>query len=163
MLLLIHLKLKKNKKNSQTGNNNANNAEIMVPLKYLGNFWKTIEKPLINCEINLDLNWSKNCVIVATDVANQGATFSTTDTKLFVPVVTLSPQDNTKLLERLKSDFKGTINWNKSQSKISTERQNLDLDCLIDPSYQGINRLVVLSFEDEAQQTSYKRYYLPTV
>ena len=163
MLLLIHLKLKKNKKNSQTGNNNTNNAEIMVPLKYLGNFWKTVEKPLINCEINLDLNWSKNCVIVATDVANQGATFSTTDTKLFVPVVTLSPQDNTKLLERLKSDFKGTINWNKSQSKISTERQNLDLDCLIDPSYQGINRLFVLSFEDEAQQTSYKRYYLPTV
>ena len=163
MLLLIHLKLKKNKKNSQTGNNNTNNAEIMVPLKYLGNFWKTVEKPLINCEINLDLNWSKNCVIVATDVANQGATCSTTDTKLFVPVVTLSPQDNTKLLERLKSDFKGTINWNKSQSKISTERQNLDLDCLIDPSYQGINRLFVLSFEDEAQQTSYKRYYLPTV
>ena len=141
MLLLIHLKLKKNKKNSQTGNNNTNNAEIMVPLKYLGNFWKTVEKPLINCEINLDLNWSKNCVIVATDVANQGATFSTTDTKLFVPVVTLSPQDNTKLLERLKSDFKGTINWNKSQSKTSTERQNQYLDCLIDPSFQGINRL----------------------
>ena len=65
---------------------------------------------LSNCEINLDLNWSNNCVIVATVVANQGATFSITDTKLYVSVVTLSTQDNTNLLEQLKSGFKRTIN-----------------------------------------------------
>ena len=66
--------------------------------------------PLINCKITLDLNWSENCVIVATNVANQDATFSIIDAKLYVPVVTLSTQDNAKLLEQLKSGFKRTIN-----------------------------------------------------
>ena len=89
----------------------------MVPLIYLGNFWRTLEIPLINCEINLYLNWSKNCVIVATYVPDQGARFSTTDTKLYIPVVTLSTLDNAKLLEQLKPGFKGTINWNKYQIK----------------------------------------------
>ena len=70
----------------------------MVPLKYPSNFWKTLEMPLINCEITLDLNWSENCFIVATNLADQGATFSITDTKLYVPFVTLLTQDNAKLL-----------------------------------------------------------------
>ena len=61
----------------------------MVPLKYLSNFWRTLEMPLINCEINLILTWSTNYVIVSANVANQNATFETTDTKLYVPVVTL--------------------------------------------------------------------------
>ena len=94
----------------QTGNNGTKDVEIIVPLKYLSNFWKTLEMLLSNCEINLDLNWSNNCIIVATVVANQGATFSITDTKLYVSVVTLSTQDNTNLLEQLKSGFKRTIN-----------------------------------------------------
>ena len=72
---------------------------------------------LINCEINLILTWSANSVIVSTAVANQGAMFSITDTNLYVPVVTLSVQDNEKLLEKLKSSFKRTANWNKYQSK----------------------------------------------
>ena len=84
--------------------------------------------PFINCEINFDLNWSKKYIIVATAVANQGATFSITDKKLYVPIVTLSTQDNAKLLEQLKSGFKRTITWNKYQLKISTERQNQYLD-----------------------------------
>ena len=65
---------------------------------------------LINCEINLILTWSANCVKVSTDVANQGTTFTTTKTKLYVPVVTLSTQDNAKLLQQLKSGFQRTIN-----------------------------------------------------
>ena len=65
---------------------------------------------LTNCEITLDLNWSENCVIVATNLAAQVTTFSITDTKLDVPVVILSTQDNPKLLEQLKSGFKRTIN-----------------------------------------------------
>ena len=85
----------------------------MVPLKYLSNFWRTLEIPLINCEINLILAWSANCVIVSTNVANQNATFAITDTKLYVPVVTLLTQDNVKLLQQLKSGFKRVINWNK--------------------------------------------------
>ena len=79
--------------------------------------------PLINCEVTLDLNWSEKCIIVATDVAAKATTFSITDTKLHAPVVTLSTQDNVKLLEQLKSGFKRTINWNKYQTKISTETQ----------------------------------------
>ena len=76
--------------------------------------------PLINCEINFNLNWSKNVVLVATNVAAQATIFSITDIKLYVPVVTLSTQDNSKLLEQLKSDSKRTINWNKYKSKIPT-------------------------------------------
>ena len=106
--------------------------------------------PLINCEITLDLNWSENCVIVATNVAAQATTFSITDTKLYVPVVTLSTQENAKLLEKLKSGFKRTVNWNKYQTKVSIERINQYLDFLIHPSFQGVNRLFVLSFENEA-------------
>ena len=81
----------------------------MVPLKYLGNFWRALEMPLINCEINLILIWFTNCVIVSSTVANQNATFELTDTKLYVPVATLSSQNNSKLLQQLKSGFKRVI------------------------------------------------------
>ena len=81
----------------------------MVPLKYLSNFWRTTEMPLINCEVNLILTLSANFVIIYTKVANQGATFRITETNLYVPVVTLSTQDNAKLLPQLKSGFKRTI------------------------------------------------------
>ena len=100
----------------------------MVPLKHLSNSWGTLEMPLINCKINLDLNWSKNCIRAITDVEDQVITFSITDTKLYVLIVTLSNQDNAKLLEQLKSSFKRVVNWNKYQSKISTEKQNQYLD-----------------------------------
>ena len=79
--------------------------------------------PLINCEINLDLNSFEKCVIVA-NIADQATTFLIPNTKLYVPVVTLSTQDNAKRLEKLKSGFKRTINWNKYQSKKSRERPN---------------------------------------
>ena len=74
----------------QTGDNGTKNVEIMVPLKYLSNFWRTLEIPLIKCGIDLILTWSTNCVIVSTNVANQNATFEITNTKLYVPVVTSS-------------------------------------------------------------------------
>ena len=97
----------------QTGNNGTKDVEIMVPLKYLSNYWRTLEMPLINCEVNLILTWSSTCVIVSTGNANQAATFAITDTKLYVPVVTLSTQEHTKFLQQLKSVFKRVINWNK--------------------------------------------------
>ena len=74
----------------QTGNDGTEDVEIMVPLKYLSNFWRTLEMPLINCEVNIILTWSSTCVLVATNIPNQNATFAITDTKLYVPVVTLS-------------------------------------------------------------------------
>ena len=100
---------------------------------------------------------------MATDVAAQGTTFLITDTKLYVPVVALSTEDNTKLLNQLKAGFKRTINWNKYQSEMSTERQNQYLDYLIDSKFQGVDRVFVLLFEKEAQRISYKQLYLSTV
>ena len=86
---------------------NTKNVEIAVPLKYLSNFWRTIEMPLINFEVNLILTWSKNCVISSTTGERK---FKITGTKLFVPIVTLSTEDNGKLLQQLKSGFSKTIN-----------------------------------------------------
>ena len=99
-------------------NNNGNIAgwvdlEIMIPLKYLSNVWRTLEMPFINCEIELILTWSRNSVIISTDINDQIPTFTITEKNLYVPVVTLSAQDNSKLLPQLKPGFKRTINWNK--------------------------------------------------
>ena len=135
---------------------NEKDVEIKVPLKYLSNFWRTLEMPLINCEVNLILTWSSTCVI--TDF-NGAGTFAITDTKLYVPVVTLSTQENTKLLQQLKSGF----NWNKYLSKPESFRRNANLNYLVEPSFQGINRLFVLVFEGDTQRTSHSGYYLPNV
>ena len=107
----------KAKVTGQTGDDGTKHVGIMVPLKYLSNFWKTLEMPLINCEVNLILTWSSTCVLIATSIPSQNATFAITDTKLYVPVATLSTQENTKFLQQLKSDLKRVINWNKYLSK----------------------------------------------
>ena len=89
---------------------NEKDVEIIVPVKYLINFWRTLKLPVINCEVNLILTWSSTCVITNSTGAG---TFEITDTKLYVPVVTLSTKENAKLLQQLKSGFKRIINWNK--------------------------------------------------
>ena len=114
--------------------------------------------PLINCEVNLILNWSRDCVI--TNSEGQGK-FAITETKFYVPLVTLSTQDNAKLIQQLKSGFKRTINWNKYESSVKTFAQNRYLNYLINPSFQGLNRLFVLSFENEDQRESHSIYYFP--
>ena len=110
----------------QTGNNGRKGVEIMVPLKCLSNFWRTLEMPLISCEVNLILTWSSTCALVSTNIQNQNATFAITSAKLYVPVVTLSTQENTKFFQQLKSGFKRVINWNKYLSKpvISTKSKS---------------------------------------
>ena len=135
----------------------------MVPLKDLSNFRRTLEIPLINCEVELILTWSADCVIIYTDVADQVSTFTITETNLYVPVVTLSTQDNAKLLSQLKSGFKRKITWNKYLSKPELLAQNANLNHLFEPNFQGINILFVLAFENDAQRTSNKRYYIPNV
>ena len=119
--------------------------------------------PLLNCEVELILTWSENCVIISTIIANQNPTFTITETNLYVPVVTLSTQDNAKLLPQLKSGFKRTISWNKYLSKPELLAQNPNLNYLVEPSFQGVKRLFVLAFENDAQRTSNKIYYLPNV
>ena len=146
----------------QTGDDGTKDVEIMVPLKYLSKFWRTLEMPLINCEVNLILTWSSTCVLIATNIPNQIATFAITDTKLYVSVVTLSAEENTKFLQQLKSAFKRVINWNKYLSKPELLAQNPNLNHLIESSFQGVNRLFVLAFENDDDRTSDEQYYLPT-
>ena len=123
-------------------NDKEKDVEIMVPLKYLSNFWRTLEMPLINFEVNLILTWPSTCVITNSTVAE---TFAIADTKLYVPVVTLLTQDNSKLLQKLKSGLKITVNWNKYLSKPELLAQNPSLNHLAEPSFQGINRLFCFS------------------
>ena len=106
------------------------------------------------------MTWSSTCVITN---SNGAGTFEITDTKLYVPVVTLSTQETTKLLQQLKSGFKRVINWNKYLSKAELLAQNPNLNHLVEPSFQGVNRLFVLAFENDEDRTSHNDYYLPNV
>ena len=136
--------------------------------------------PLINCEISLTLTWSENCVL--TDIKTQtaaaaqqdnpvrkridaptNAIFKITDTKLYVPVVTLSTKDDNNFLEQLKSGFKRAIKWNKYRSEMNNQVKTSHLNYLIDPTFTKVNRLLVLSFEDEVDRTSFSKYYVPKV
>ena len=122
----------KNKLTGQTNDDGIINAKIMVPLKYLSNFWRTLE---INCETELILTWSRNSVIISTDINNQIPTFTITETNLYVPVVTVSTQDNQKLLPQLKSGFKRTITSNKYLAEPELLPKNAILNHLIEPSF----------------------------
>ena len=153
-------KSKTNVTGKTPNNGNEKDVEIMVPLKYLSNFWRILEMPLINCEVNLILTWLSACVITNSTGAG---TFKITDTKLCVPVVTLSTQDNSKLIQQLKFGFKRVINWNKYLSKPELSAQSPKLNHLIEPSFQGVNRLFILAFENDTQRTSHTGPYLPNV
>ena len=89
-------------------------VKIAIPLKYLSNFWRSLEMPLINCKIHLELNWSKDCVMSTTDEAS----FKITSTKLYVRIVTLSSKDNVKLVKLLEDGFSRPVYWNEYQTKI---------------------------------------------
>ena len=89
---------------------NRNGVKIVVPLKYLSNFWRSLEMPLINCKVELSLKWYENCILSS---AGTAATFAITDTKLYVPVVTLKTEDNVKLSKLLNEGFKRSVYWNK--------------------------------------------------
>ena len=92
-----------------------------------------------------------------------GATFKITDTKLYVPVVTLSAENDNKLLEQLKTGFKGTITWNKYRPEMSNQTISNNLNYLIDRALTNVNRLFVLSYENEDDRTSFSNYYVPKV
>ena len=169
-------------KASITGRLESNNiekvVETVVPLKHLSNFWKTPDIPLINCEIIIILTWSENCVIkskatrdvdpdadpaVAAVNNPTDAILKITDTKLYVPVVTLSTEDDNKSLEHLKIGFKRTIKWNKCRSEMIKQTKTNNLNYLTDLTFNKVNRLFVLSFGNEDDRTSFSRYYAPNV
>ena len=113
-----------------------NETEVVIPLKYLSNFWRTLNIPLINCEVELILNWSKNCVLTDMTAANNAPTgleFQITDTRLYIPVVSWSKENDKKLLEQIISGIKRTVKWNKYRS------QNNNLNYLINPTFTKVN------------------------
>ena len=136
--------------------NGMQEVELAIPLKYLGNFWRALNIPLISCEVSLELKWDKNCVITSLEQrdigggirnnAPAGATLAINDCKLYVPAVTLSKDDEIKLLTNLKSGLKREIIWNKYRSQMTTEAVNNNLNILIDPTFTNINRLFVLVY-----------------
>ena len=153
------------------GEDEKEDVKIAIPLKYLGNFWRSLDIPLINCEITL-ISWYKECVLVGR--AHRGppaaainfptdATFEITDCKFYVPVVTISVENDNKLLEQLKSGFRRSIKWNKYMSQMSNQNKNNNLNYLIDTTFSNFNRLFVLSFEIKDDRTSYYKYYVPSV
>ena len=138
-------------------------VELAIPLKYIGSFWRALNIPLISCEVSLELKWDKNCVITSLEQRDIGATLGITDCKLYVPAVTLSKDDEIKLLTNLKSGFKREIIWNKYRSQMTTEAINNDLNILIDPTFTNVNRLFVLAYQTADDRQSFSQFYLPRV
>ena len=153
--------------------NGTQEVELAIPLKYLGNFWRALNIPLISCEVSLELKWDKNCVITSLEQRDIGggnrdnaptvATLNITDCKLYVPVATLSKDDEIKLLTNLKSGFKTEIIWNKYRSQMTTEAVNNNLNILIDSTFTNVNRLFVLAYQNADNRQSFSQFYLPNV
>ena len=155
-----------------TKNNGTKNiVKIAVPLKYLSNFWRSLEMPLINCKVELSLKWYETCLLTAATTA----TFEITDAKLYVPIVTLTVEDNSKLSKLLSEGFKRSIYWNEykvTPNKIIEIAANNDIKYIrefLDSSCQGVNRLFVLAYDNTAGNNqvfvvdSYKKYFLPRI
>ena len=160
--------------NPNVANNVARrNVKIVVPLKYLSNFFRSLEMLLINCKIKLNLTWKKECVL-STDNDDADPNNSANnpvliinDTKLYVPVVTLSKEDNKDFIEQQKG-FQRSIYWNEYKTKEQTE--NVDANVFkyinLDPSFQGVNRLFIMAYSREAGQPTrdeQTKYYLPRI
>ena len=159
------------------------NIKLAVPLKYLSNIFRSLEMPLINCKIHLELNWNNNCAMYGADTYaggdddnNREATFQITSTKLYVPVVTLSTKDNVNFTKQLDEGFKRSVYWNEYQSKIETKTadNNNVTRFPLDASFQGVNRLFVLAFDNttlangndgpnRVKRDSHRKYFLPRV
>ena len=141
-------------------------VKIVVPLKYLSNFFRSLEMPLINCRIKLNLTWKKEFVL-----SNQAvnAVFIINDAKLYVPVVTLSKEDNKDFIEQQNKGFQRSIYWNEYKTKEKDENgvDNIFKYISLDPSFQGVNRLFVMAYSiaDNNQPTinGQQKYYLPRI
>ena len=141
------------------------NVKVVVPLKYLSKFFRSLEMPLINCKIKLNLTWKKECVL-STGVGE--AVFIVNDTKLYVPVVTLSKEDNEDFIEQQNKAFQKSIYWNEYKTKEINEDANANVFKYInlDPSCQGVNRLFVMAYNranGQPTRNGRRKYYLPRI
>ena len=125
-------------------NSSVKEAKIVIPLKYLSNFWRSLEMPLINCKVYLELNWIEDCILSS---AGNTAKFAITDTKLHVPIVTLSTKDSANLAKQLNEGFKRSVYWNSYETKpAKVIEKGKNLYELLNASFQGIKRLFVLVY-----------------
>ena len=141
------------------------NVKVVVPLDYLSNFFRSLEMPLINCKTKLNLTWKKECVL-STDDGN--AVFIINDTKLYVPVVTLSKEDNKDFIEQQNKGFRRSIYWNEYKTKEINEDADANVFKYInlDPSFQGVNRLFVMAYNranGQPTRNGQRKYYLPRI
>ena len=143
---------------------NRNDVKVAVPLKYLSKFWRSLGVPLIKCKVELSLTWDPNCVLCTSAGASA---FTITDTKLYVPIVTLSIEDNAKLSKLLSKGFKRPVYWNTYKGIAEKPYDaNFSIRESIGHNYQGINRLFVLAYEGGANRAtvySHRRYFLPRI
>ena len=125
--------------------------------------------PVINCKIKLNLTWKKECVL-STDAVD--AVFIINDTKMYVPVVTLSKEDNKDFFKQQNKGFQRSIYWNEYKTTEKNETVNNDnpaasvRDIILDPSFQGVNRLFVMAYNSENGQPTrngQQKYYLPGI
>ena len=147
------------------GNIAKRSVKVVVPLKYLSNFFRSLEMPLINCKIKLNLTWKKECVL-STDAGD--AVFIINDTKLYVPVVTLSKEDNKDFIEQQNKGFHQSIYWNEYKTKEINENADANVFKYInlDPSFQGVNRLFVMAYnrvDGQHTRNGQRKYYLPII
>ena len=147
------------------GNIAKRSVKVVVPLKYLSNFFRSLEMPLINCKIKLSLTWKKECVL-STDASD--TVFIINDTKMYVPVVTLSKEDNKDFIEQQNKGFQRSIYWN--EYKIKEINENADANefqyISLDPSFQGVNRLFVMAYNranGQPTRNGQQKYYLPRI
>ena len=149
----LSFKYKSNLIGNTENNGTKNGVKIAVPLKYLSNFWRSLEMPLINCKVELSLKWTENCILATAANANK-AIFKITDPKLYVPIVTLSVEDNSKLIELLNKRFERPFNWNEYNVtpnkivEIAAINEEKYIRELLDSSCQGVNRLFLLAYDN---------------
>ena len=178
----------KSKLISGTDENNVINVKLAVSLKYVSSFFRSLEMPLVNCKIDLELTWHKDCMISSGNAAaGQVVSFMITNTKLYVPIVTLSTKDNDDLRKQLNDGFKRSIYWSQYVSKPFPETPHKKTGITrfaLDAAFQGVNRLFVLAFEDthvndpaidpnnpapqnstvnRVIRNSYRKYFVPRV
>ena len=141
------------------------NVNVVVSLKYLSNFFRSLEMPLINCKIKLNLTRKKECVLSTGD---GDAAFIINDTKLYVPLVTLSKEDNKDFIEQKNKKFQRSIYWNEYKTKEINENADANMFKYInlDPSFQGVNRLLVMAYNRancQPTRNGQRKYYLPRI
>ena len=140
-------------------------VKVAVPLKYLSNLFRSLEMPLINCKIKLNLTWKKECVLSTGD---GNAVLIINGTKMYVPVVTLSKEDNKDFIQQQNKGFQRSIYWNEYKTKEINE--NVDTNVFkyinLDFSFQGVNRLFVMAYNranDQPTRNGKQKYYLPRI